>query len=86
MSESLWVVVNGKKLRPAVLPEVPTPYLTLWEAAAYARLEDCARPDEVIYKAVRKGLLKTAGKVGASFRFTREGLDAWIRGKSVRQS
>lgn len=70
--------------RPEDLPAVESPYLRFWEAVSYCRLEDNKRPEEVLYRAIRAGLLKPAGKCGGQLLFTRESLDAWIRGKARR--
>lgn len=70
--------------RPAELPVVETPYLNFWEAVSYCRLEDNKRPEEIIYRAIRAGVLKPAGKMGGKLLFTRDSLDAWIRGKNAR--
>ena len=70
--------------RPVELPVVETPYLNFWEAVAYCRLEDNKRPEEIIYRAIRSGVLKPSGKMGGKLLFTRDALDAWIRGKQSR--
>ena len=68
------------------LPPVAAGYWSVRDVVVYLGKSHKRKPEEMIYRYVAQGRLKTAGRIGRQMLFTKALVDAFVRGEKTRQA